>query len=198
MILLVHSCDGREKFLDVWHQSFDRWAKRQPDIASKIDILPIAGHDAFCDQLIRVLKDLDCEYVWHILDDYWIVDECKQPFDRYYEIAQEYEVDALRIQPNVQFDSLPYHFTWEYGFMRQTNESSYQVSFASSIWRREFLLKCLIPGLNPWEMEVSEMINDWDHKIYFWPKLPFWYINGTIKGELTKQGKEWLNTLKKA
>jgi len=110
--------------------------------------------------------------------------------------------DALRMQPNVQYDSLPYRFKWEGSLLRQTNESEYQISLNSSIWRRKFFIDCLTDGLDPWEQERSTKINTWDHKIYFVPRLPFWYINGTAKGCLTPEGAKIIskydNRLKRA
>lgn len=186
MILLVHSCHGREAFVDVWFKCFERsgW-----DVDR---VIVIGGEDDFSDQLIRTLvKIRHCEYVWHILDDYFITKPVGfRPinFDRYWRLAHDLKVDALRIQPNVSYNSLPYRFRWEFGLLRQTNESEYQISMQCSIWRREFLLQCLTPGLDPWQQENSKKINKWPHEIYFVPELPFWHINGTIKGVLTKEG----------
>ena len=183
MILLVHSCTGREQFVDVWLRCFARsgW---------NAEVMVIDGDEEFSDQLLRVLPKLHDEYVWHILDDYWI----KRPigFHKYWHLAQDLGADALRVQPNVSYNSLPYRFTWEHGLLRQTNESEYQISMTCSIWRREFFLQCLTPGLNPWQQENSKKINKWPHEIYFVPQLPFWYVNGTIKGVYTEDGKKML------
>jgi len=185
MILLVHSCDGREVFLNYWIKCFKRsgW---------DIPVRYIVGKEKFTDQLYRVLSEIDDEYIWHILDDYFVVKTLD--WEYYYNLA--IGKDALRIQPNVSFNSLPYRFRFENELLRQVNSSAYQISFASSIWRRRFLIDCLTPGLDPWQQENSTKINAWNHKIYFVPELPFWYINGTIKGMLTERGKEVINDFK--
>jgi len=183
MILLVHSCTGREWILEHWRESFVRsgW---------EADVYYIKNDLPFSDQLMGALTRIKSEYVWHILDDYFI----QFPIDwgHYWRLAQELKADALRVQPNVSYNSLPYRFKWEGDLLRQTNESQYQISFNSSIWRRKFLIDCLTPGLDPWQQECSRKINTWNHRIYFVPELPFWYINGTIKGVLTKEGRNWL------
>ena len=187
MILLVHSCDGRKAFLDIWQKCFERsgW---------KAEVIYIKGNDCYADQLLNILPSLDCEYLWHMNDDYFIID--KIPWDFYSQMAEDMRVDALRMQPNVQFNSLPYRFRKYLELFRQTNDSAYQISLNCSIWRREFFIDCLTPGLDPWQLENSTKINNWNHKIYFVPGLPFWYINGTKKGTLTKRGEKIVNDLR--
>jgi hypothetical protein len=177
MILLVHSCEGREGILDLWKKCYNtsNW---------RAAVFFIHGSEAYSDQLLRTLEYMKSEYVWHMNDDYFIQSNLNWWY--YWRLAQG--KDALRMQPNVQYDSLPYKFKWEGALLRQTNESEYQISLNSGIWRRQFFIDCLTPGLDPWEQELSTKINDWDHKIYFVPRLPFWYVNGTVKGCLTKEG----------
>ena len=184
MILLVHSCKGREAFLDIWKKCFERsgW---------DIPTYYITDDREFTDQLIEALNNIGDSYIWYTLDDLWI----KEPLDwEFYERLARGK-DALRMQPNVRENSLPYRFRWEGSLLRQTNQSAYQISLHVSIWRRQFFLDCLTPGLDPWEQERSTKIDNWNHKIYFVPRLPFWVINGTVKGALTKEGQEvvkWL------
>lgn len=179
MILLVHSCKGREAILELWRKCFE-------DSGWKATVLYLLGEKEYSDQLYDICSVMKSEYLWHMNDDYFIAQKIN--WDVYFFLAKYKSVDALRMQPNVQYDSLPYRFKWEYNLLRQTNDSAYQISFNSGIWRRKFLLDCLTPGLDPWELENSTKINNWKHKIYFVPKLPFWYVNGTAKGCLTPEG----------
>lgn len=181
MILLVHSCTGREAFLNIWQKCFDKsgW---------DIDVKYITGDEAFSDQLIRVLSEMDDEYLFYTLDDYWIAFTIDFRF--YWKSALTLRADALRIQPNVTYHSLPYRFSTGGDFLKQTEESEYRISMATSIWRREYFLENLTPGLDPWQLENTKPnLGD----VYFVPGLPFWYINGTIKGILTEQGREVIN-----
>lgn len=114
-------------------------------------------------------------------------------FDKYWKLAYYLKADAVRLQPNVFFNSLPYHFlnmsTNDEGLFKQLPESEYTISMATSIWRREYFLDCMTPGLDPWQLERTRPeLGD----IYFIPELPFWYINGTVKGALTKEGAEMI------
>lgn len=179
MILLVHSCKGRGGILKLWEKCFKRFEWHFP-------VIYITSGGQYSDQLIDILSYLHFDYVWHMNDDYFI--QYPINWDYYYQKAIDLKVDALRMQPNVQFNSLPYRFRFERGLLRQTNDSKYQISLNSSIWRRHFFLDCLSPGLDPWQQENSTKINSWNHKIYFVPRLPFWYVNGTVKGAPTPEG----------
>ena len=104
MILLVHSCEGREWIVDHWREFF---AKSGWDAEAFF----ISSNREFSDQLIDVLEYFNqVEYLWYTLDDYWIIDK----------------IEKLG-------------------------------------------------------------------RIYFDPKLPFWYIDGTEKGVLTKKGRQHVN-----
>ncbi|ODS39459.1 MAG: hypothetical protein A7316_11045 [Candidatus Altiarchaeales archaeon WOR_SM1_86-2] len=180
LILLVHSCNSRKWLWPHWEKCFKRsgW---------DIDYAIIDGDEAFSDQLINALNSRKERYLFYTLDDYFIrfcID-----FEMYLKWAYELEADALRLQPNVRFNSLPYRFERRGELLKQTKESQYYISMATSIWRREYFLECLKPGLSPWEVERSDCeLGD----VYFVPGLPFWYIDGTRRGVLTEAGKEIL------
>jgi len=149
----------------------------------------ITGDGEFSDQLYDTLNYIEDDHLFYMLDDYWI----KFPidFNKYWHLITGTNMDALRLQPNVTFRSRPYRFSdskWnKVKMLKQTPESEYRISMNTSIWRREYFLECLTPGLNPWQLEVT--VPDLGD-VYFVPELPFWYINGTVKGVLTKEGRE--------
>lgn len=183
MLLLVHSCDSREWLCEHWLKFFFQNA----DVNVNVEI--ITGEKEWTDQLIEALERVEDEYIIHTLDDYWIV----QAFDfkRYFDLCIEMKADVLRLQPNVHFDSLPYRFEKAGELFRQTRESAYKNSTHFSIYRREYLLSTLKPGMNVWSYELSEPENFGE--IYFVPHLPFWYIDGTIHGEMTEGAKKLIN-----
>jgi len=191
MKLLVHSCDSRKWLWEHWEKCFKRsgW---------DIDYEFIDGEEAFTDQMKKALERETDEYIFYTLDDYFI----REPidFNKYWDMAHDLKVDALRLQPGVQFNSLPYRFDPGYnvtefyrfeeneGLLKQTRESAYHISMQTSIWRRDYLLKCIIPGLNPWEFEgvnMGERLGD----VYWVPSLPRWYIDGVRKGILLDAAK---------
>lgn len=181
MILLVHSCNSRSWIWEHWWKFFDRsgWDAQ---------VRFIVGEDTFSDQLIKELSTIKDEYVWYTLDDYFIIKSID--WHKYEDAAVNLNADVIRVAPNVHFDSLPYRFEREGEYFRQTPQSEYHISMCTSLWRREYFLSCLIPGLDPWQLErqTPQQLG----KAYFVPHLPFWYINGTVKSIYTKEGNDML------
>lgn len=181
MILLVHSCDGREWLRPHWERYFRKsgW---------DIEVQYIFGDGEFTDRLIETLQGITDEYIWYTLDDYLIVEPIY--WQQYENTAINLKADALRLQPNVQHNSPPYHFKWQGALLKQTPNSAYTMSMQTSIWRREYFLKCLPPGLDPWELESfrPKLGN-----VYFVPRLPFWYIDSVRRGIPTEKGKKLIN-----
>ena len=173
MILLVHSCDSRLWLREYWERFFDRsgWY---------IQVEYILGEGCFSDQLIDTLISIEDEYVWYTLDDFFIVKPID--WDRYEKMFFSLDADVLRLQPNVEFGSLPYRFEWYGGLLRQKKESAYTMSMQTSIWKRKYFLECLQPGLDPWE---TEGLRPRPGKVYFVPQLPFWFIVAARSGILT-------------
>lgn len=196
MILLVQSQDHREYLWKSWLRYFKKsgWdvdpmiitEDKKPDFIKSVQT-GSQSENSFGSCLLRALDYFKDEYVWYTLDDYFIVK--KIAWDVYEEIALNKKVDAFRLQPNVQIDSLPYKFIREDGLLRQTNNSKYQISFQTSIWRKDFLAGCMDDRMNPWELENSTKIDKWKHKIYFAEKLPWWYYDIVRRGKLSDIGK---------
>ena len=177
MKLLVHSCDSRKHILAHWIRFFKRssWA---------VEPVYIQGEALWSDQLIQALTLISDEYVWYTLDDYFIAEDIDWEWWEY--LAVDMNMDALRVQPIVQENSLPYLFKKEGELLKQTPDSPYQNSCATSIWKREYLLNSLKPCMNPWQWETwtPEKFGN----VYFVPGLPFWYTDGTKKGQYRKRG----------
>lgn len=197
MILLVLSQDSREYLWKPWHKRFKKsgW-EAEPIIVTETvkPKLPVGNiqtgkQEYFTNSLKTTLETLDCKYLWCTLDDYMIVESID--FKKYAKLAVAKKADALRVQPNVQYNSLPYRFKREGELLRQTKESKYEITFQTSLWRREFFIECLTDGQNPWEAEQSPL--SMDHKIYFAERLPFWYKDTVRRGKPTDEGKRLID-----
>lgn len=184
MLLIVHSCKGREWVLDYWWRFF---IKNAP--AGLFRVHEITDDRGFSDQLIEAVESHNDRYLWYTLDDYWIVRGFN--YKHFWDVAEV--VDCLRLQPNVVAGSLPYRFDDQGAFLRQLPSSPYHFSAATSIWDREYLLRNLTPGLDPWELEKTPFKHF--GQTYFVPSLPFWYIDAVRRGVITDKGNEALNDL---
>ena len=178
MILLVHSCKGREWVLDHWRKF---WDKLNVDV---FDIHFVTDDNIFSDQLIEVLNTFTDDYIWYTLDDYFIQNAIH--WEYWDLVARDWKVDALRLQPNVQHNSIPYRFERKGRLLKQLPSSAYTMSMQTSIWRRKYFLECLTPGLDPWELEHTKPRLG---NVYFVPKLPFWYIDGVRRGMIRDKYK---------
>ncbi len=181
MILLVHSCETRRWLQRHWMKFFYRsgW---------NIRVKYIWGSEAFTDQLKNALEKISDKYVFYMLDDFFI--RFPIEFNKYIGMAKS--KDALRLQPGVQINSLPYRFKREGELLRQLPDSEYKISLQSSIWRREYFLECLKPGIDPWSLELS---NCKLGNVYWVPHLPRWYIDATLKGVLRSEAKKMINDI---
>lgn len=177
MILLVHSCDSRLWLRKYWERYFDKsgWY---------IQVEWITGDEEFSDRLIDVLLHTTDEYVWYTLDDYFIVEPID--WDYYENLIIHLHADVLRLQPNVQHNSLPYRFEVHGELLKQTKGSAYTMSMQTSIWRKSYFLECLTPGLDPWELEHTKPKLG---NVYFVPGLPFWYVDTVRRGEIMDKHK---------
>ena len=183
MILLVHSCDKRSWIWDHWQRFFDLsgW---------DAEVRWIKGNEQFSDQLKTALESITDEYVWYTLDDFFI----SEPIDwkHYEKLAVKHKVDALRVQPNVRMDALPYRFEkFKDGLLKQLPHSEYTMSMQASIWRREYFLECLTPGLNPWQLENAPLKRFGN--VYFVSDLGWWYTDGTKHGVYRARGRKMVS-----
>ena len=199
MILLVQSQDSREYLWKPWLWYFKKseWDTKPVIITEKkklnfVDSFQSGKQASFGKTLKDVLKSFKDEYVWYTLDDYFITG--KIDWKLYEKLVVEKKADAIRVQPGVVYESLPYRFIREDGLLRQTEQSWYQISFQTSIWRREFLIDCLY-NADPWVLENSSKIKRWNHKIYFVPELPRWYIDVVRRGKLLDRGKKLIDDI---
>ncbi|MFA5208582.1 MAG: hypothetical protein WC428_08120 [Candidatus Paceibacterota bacterium] len=145
----------------------------------------------FSDMLIWALQELPYKYIFYLLEDCWLIDN--PPFlQAHLNTLINKQADAIRLLPNHTIDTYPYQFIVEDGLLRIQNESMYQMSLSPSIWNREFFMDQLIPGENPWQIELdgTRRLSQKDHKIYFVPDLKRWYLNTVHKGYFTDKGKE--------
>lgn len=213
MLLLVISQDHREYLWKPWLKHFvaSGWdatpviltEQKKPDFVQSIQG---GAQKKFTDWLKAALRKIEDEYIWLTLDDYFIIEPIK--FGLYENMADFRGVDVLRVQPNVQYNSVPYHFVRggtapepdkgldnnvsafyrflpEGGLLRQTPDSAYMTSFQTSIYRREYLIDSLPDGMNPWEAETCTPENF--GRVYFVPGLPFWYRDVVRRGKVIPQ-----------
>ena len=99
-------------------------------------------------------------------------------------------MDCLRLYPGVPYPCYPYEFShkhtcMKYSYMKVAKGSPYSVSMSPGIWKREFLLSCLMGGETAWQMENegSDRLNERDGwSVWNVEDLTHWYMEVCYKG----------------
>jgi hypothetical protein len=72
--------------------------------------------------------------------------------------------------------------------------SNYLVSHHPSFWKKDFFIKCMCKGENPWvnEMNGTERIRKYNPKIFTMLKPIKWYYEVSRRGYLKRYGADVL------
>jgi hypothetical protein len=116
--------------------------------------------DKWSDSLIDLLNQIDDELVIIMLEDYWVIRGVNVPAIK---LAHSY----MKKRPKtLKFDLAAdrmYAGGAERGFAREgwldivksDLMSAYHMSLMTGMWRTELLKEVLLPGWNPWEIEIA-------------------------------------------
>lgn len=117
------------------------------------------------DALIKLLNEIDDEAFALALEDYWLTRPVDVRGMRYlYDYARQFGY-VLRIDlttdrlfahgPRYPGDIADYGYVGHLDLIRSEPTSQYHMSMMMGIWRRDNLLKVLIPGETPWQLELD-------------------------------------------
>ena len=164
LAVIVQTCD---KYADAWHPFYTLYFRYWKDcpypvyhvtesVALKhsgvVSILTGNGVE-WSDRLIFALSSLKEEYVLLLLEDYFLMKQVNnEDFVKSIEVMRKYESDYLRIFPVPGPDKLLLE-NEEFGVI--STDAPYSISTQATIWRRESLLRFLVPGESVWEFEVK-------------------------------------------
>lgn len=166
--LLVHSFNKYEKYWDGYLKGFHKHFNYEGPCYFGTDV---PGHDShdfgrfkilysgaaeWSDRLRKLLEQIPTEYLIYSQEDQWPNSEPPN-IAELLSFIQQKDVWRLQISPIVQFYSLcgskiPLYFHWK---------SKYLMSHQPSIWKKDFLLRCLKPNEDPWknEYEATKRLN---------------------------------------
>ena len=109
-----------------------------------------SGDGEWSDRLIALLGQINSAYVLYIQEDMW---PCQALPDHasLLRLMSDHNLCRLQISPIIHFYSLqgsgiPFYFHLS---------SKYLVSHQPSIWRKDFLLQCLVKNESPWKHEYE-------------------------------------------
>ena len=196
--LLVISCD---KYSDLWGPFFQVFRIRWPDCpfdlylgtnhltceVQGVTTINIGDDHSWAAGVIAMLKKLPVTHVILFLEDFFLT----EPVDtdavlRLVYISQRHSVDCLRLSPLPPPTPLPTRLVSGYediGIVEK--DTPYLIATQPAIWRKDFLMKILVPGFSAWEFEhtASTMAEFMDAQIWGPLKPYLSYEQGVEKGK---------------
>lgn len=193
--LLVHTFNKYERFWPGFLSGFHEYCYyikpsyfgtdlpgHQPWDFSDFKVI-YSGAGEWSDRLRSLLEQIPTDYVLYIQEDMW---PTKPPpnLSELIDIVIKNDLYRLQISPIVQFyslfgDKIPLFFHYK---------SKYLVSHQPSIWKKDFLLRCLKHNEDPWknEYEGTKRLNfpEYNGKIAIYPHN--WFDHVGHKGQITK------------
>lgn len=116
------------------------------------------------DALIRFLNLVDDDIVLFMLEDMWMVREVndhavRMAYDymRQFKYVARLDLTGDRLNsrgPNGEWPSL-YGKLGEYDLVQSNPDWQYHLSTMPAFWRKEHLLRVLVPGETPWQVELD-------------------------------------------
>lgn len=196
--LLVISCD---KYSDVWKPFFHVFRSRWPNCPFPLYLgtnhltceepgvttINVGDDKDWASGVIKMLEQLNASHVIVFLEDFLLI----EPVDtnavlRLVRIAQDRSVACLRLSPLPPPTPLPERLVPSFddiGIVEK--DTPYLIATQPAIWRKDFLLKLLVPGFSAWEFEHmgSTMCEFMDEQVWG-PLVPYIvYEQGVEKGK---------------
>ena len=140
---------------------FNENYKPNPNIKS-IQHKKSENAEGFSTRMIDALNKIDSKYVLYIQEDMWLRRGINSTtIEKILSFMKENDVDSVKLHSKL--------FYWEKCYLEPTDviiddvrllkmserEDNYFLSHGATIWKKEYLLKYLIDGENPWVNEVE-------------------------------------------
>jgi|GEM_PF-1194958 len=194
--LIVLSCD---KYSDTWDPFFKSFFSNWKDFSSKIylvtnekeimnrkqiKVIKTGPEYSWSSKVRKAIKEIDEQYVLVMLDDYFLTEEVNN--DYFYSIIDlimKNNIDYISLVPS---KTIKNDLTF-LNIKRISNKNLYGKTLQPSIWRKDYLLKCLFEDdFSPWEFENRQkmksdfVINGNDYCVI---DNFFQFCNGVLQGD---------------
>jgi hypothetical protein len=202
--VLVGTCDKYSPLWENFQVCFDRtWKMKTRNLFvgetltvsnyTKTEFKTILCKEAdWGSRMLRGINSCDTDYIFFILEDYFF--HYQYPIHKMNEYISDmdtYSINRLQISPS-NFQT--YAEQENINYRKFTKSSHYQISMQPSIWRKDYLLKVLLPNYSPWDFESKGsrmcIMDQNDHKIYVDRSIPEVYFNAVRSGFKKSPGWE--------
>ena len=125
------------------------------------------GPDESWSKTIRKgLEQVDSEFILWMMEDYWLTGPVdNKALNDMLDIMKKDKLDHIRILapanaegtiiPEMELECPYENAPEELGLWYFTPIAEYRASLATSIWRKEVIMKCLVDGTTPWQFEAD-------------------------------------------
>lgn len=163
LTVLIGSCDS---YSPLW-KNFDILFRRYWQLPTKNIIVSetelfdnehyttlTPGFKPWGQRILEALQTVDTEYVFFILDDYYLTEPFSEEFmQAHIAILEEY--NAVKIMPDIDYGEPIYrldHIKDDLYSFRM--DSDYLNSIQPAIWKVDYLKQVLKPEYSPWDFEI--------------------------------------------
>lgn len=206
--ILISSCDKYSHLLPYFSHQFDKYWKSgntykkylytETTVLEHPDYIPILTEESnWTNSLLIALDKLETEYVFIILDDFFLVRNFESfSIENAVKILEETGSDKYVYHyPHVAFQNTLDETSLGPNIYKVQQNSEYTMTLQPAIWRISFFKKCLKAGESPWQFEIdgsARVNNTIPHKILM-EKIPYGYHREAMcRGEYTKEYYEIL------
>lgn len=146
------------------------------------------GFDHWTNRISKSLDLIDSEFVFFVLDDYFLNQEISESFFKekisFMKNENANKLIMLTVNDNYRTTLI------KDDLYKQNDDSNWLTSVQPAIWRKNFLKKCLQKDWSPWEFEINgtESIKNQDNKIYIYNVSQPIYFNAVRKGKIMSEG----------
>lgn len=210
--IVVSSCD---RFKDCWIPFIKAFHQSWPDCPyekffisnfEKLEecdfhFLQVGEDRKWGDNMVKGLESVQSKYILYLQEDYWLSVPVRTTFiEEQLSYCEKEGLDYLRIT-----------FPWkdvnriDEAHALSPTEEPYGICLQAAIWRKDFLLSLIKPGMSGWDFEdMCNALGKTVHKTRVLleeiSRREFHYVDAVRKGRWTRIGYRWLkeNGFKKA
>lgn len=161
--VLIGSCDSYSHLWQNFNKLFQKYWKLETKnyFVGETIFLPfdgyvniIPGRHEWGKRILTGLDQVKTEYVWFILEDYYITEPITKEFiQEHINILEEYNADKIMVDWISHGEYKLTHLKDDlYQF---NNDSNYLNSVQPSIWKTSYLKQVLRPEYSPWDFELK-------------------------------------------
>jgi hypothetical protein len=162
--VLIGSCDAYSplwKNFDIlfqryWHLPTKNIIVSETEVFNNSHyITTTPGKGPWGSRILDALEQINTEYTFFILDDYYLTEPFTQEFiDDHIKILEEY--NAVKIMPDIDYGEPIYYLDHiKEDLFKFKMSSDYLNSVQPAIWKTEYLKQVLKPEYSPWNFEVE-------------------------------------------